>query len=42
MACLRAGTQGHHGDDGAHADDDAEHRQETAKQIGADGLQRHR
>jgi hypothetical protein len=37
---LRAGAGGEHRDDGAHADDDAEHRQNRTKQIRANRLQR--
>ena len=36
---LRAGAQRDHRDHGADADDDAEHRQETAKQVGPNRLQ---
>ena len=39
-ALLRAGARGQHRDDGAHADDDAEHRQGRAEQVRANRLQR--
>ena len=39
-ALLRARARGQHRDDGAHADDDAEHRQNCAEQVRANRLQR--
>ena len=39
-AALRALTDGQHGDDGGHANDDAEGRKERSHLVGKDGAER--